>query len=559
MTTPLRVASDRLRWPWVGLLVGLAWTVLIRVPLVLNAADHLDSDLAVDGLTLLDALSGRWRWHFPGTPYIGILPLLPCYPQALVLGATPIALVSGGTVIWLLVVVSSFWLASRVCGPQTAGWAIVPLVFSSLGTIWLSGRITGGHLLTLAWHNVAFGVLHLLLTRGGWASAAALGAWCGLGLYLDAMFLFTVAGLLAAALLAWPALASARDVMRRLVVFSAALLAGVLPHAIGRWVDPHDAYPSLFAPNLNAQVLVQHAELLGNVCVPRLIAGIDLSTLRDEIDTVRAWGIDPRVGLASLAEQPENLFLLARVVCGTLALAACAAAVVWLALDRCAPKDRARRAIRLGVLTSACLIMGAFIANRNIFNSDNYRYLVFLVTPWSLGFGLLARDLASIGWPGRIGALLLTALLAGAMTLTVLSWYVRDVRYVDPRLIPLRVDVRPWDEVELTDGAGRTGALRSSTYRIPAEVTHVFGPYWDVYRMSFLSGGKVVGIPFPMYPNRFRGWSHGLARGTGALLVLPPFANWRRNLATVWQSDGRDLAELDLLRIVVPSHETPRP
>ena len=82
--------------------LGLVWTVLIRVPLILNAEDHLDSDLAVDGLTLLDAVHGHWRWHYPGTPYMGILPMLFSYPQALVWGANPITLVSGGTVIWVL-------------------------------------------------------------------------------------------------------------------------------------------------------------------------------------------------------------------------------------------------------------------------------------------------------------------------------------------------------------------------------------------------------------------------------------------------------------------------
>ena len=53
---------------------------------------HLDSDLAVDGLTLLDAVNGHWRWHYPGTPYMGILPMLLSYPQALVWGANPITL-----------------------------------------------------------------------------------------------------------------------------------------------------------------------------------------------------------------------------------------------------------------------------------------------------------------------------------------------------------------------------------------------------------------------------------------------------------------------------------
>ena len=96
----------------------------------------------------------------------------------------------------------SGWRGGR-SGSTVAGWAIVPLVFSSTGTIWLSGRITGGHLLTLVWHTLAFVGLYACLTRGGWLRCAALGLWCGLGLYLDAMFLFTLAGLVPAAFLAW--------------------------------------------------------------------------------------------------------------------------------------------------------------------------------------------------------------------------------------------------------------------------------------------------------------------------------------------------------------------
>ena len=48
---------------------------------------------------------------------------------------------------------------------------------------------------------------------------------------------------------------------------------------------------------------------------------------------------------------------------------------------------------------SALLIVAAFLVNRNIYNSDNYRYLIFLLTPWALGFGLV------LGRPGaaRVG------------------------------------------------------------------------------------------------------------------------------------------------------------
>ena len=184
--------------------LGLVWTVLIRIPLILNAEDHLDSDLAVDGLTLLDAVHGHWRWHYPGTPYMGILPMLSSYPQALVWGANPITLVSGGTVIWVLVVVSTFWLAWQAFGPEVAGWAIVPLVFSSTGHDLALGTDHRG---TSADAGLARGGVRglyaCLTARADGRARRRLGLWCGLGLYLDAMFLFTLAGLVPAAVLAW--------------------------------------------------------------------------------------------------------------------------------------------------------------------------------------------------------------------------------------------------------------------------------------------------------------------------------------------------------------------
>ena len=80
MTTP--------RWPWALLALAMAWVALSRVPLVLNAGTHLDSDLAVEGLTLAEAIRGHWRWHYPTATYMGIIPLLLSYPQALIWART---------------------------------------------------------------------------------------------------------------------------------------------------------------------------------------------------------------------------------------------------------------------------------------------------------------------------------------------------------------------------------------------------------------------------------------------------------------------------------------
>src|SRR3954453_4213127 len=88
-----------------GILLGAAvcWSVAIRVPLIVNAAVHLDSDLAVDGLTLMQAVQCRWWWHYPGTPHMGIAPVMLSWVQARLWGTDAVTLVSGGTVAYVLV------------------------------------------------------------------------------------------------------------------------------------------------------------------------------------------------------------------------------------------------------------------------------------------------------------------------------------------------------------------------------------------------------------------------------------------------------------------------
>ena len=207
----LRLPRDGLAWfqgSWLA--AAVCWSVAIRVPLIVNAAVHLDSDLAVNGLTLLQAVQGRWRWHYPGTPHMGIAPVMLSWVQARLWGTSALTLVSGGTVAYVLVLLTTFALAWRVYGRAVAVWSLVPLCFASTGTLWLSGRITGGHLPVLAWSAAAWLLLHGVLVRPGPARLALLGLWCGLGIYLDSMFLMTLAGMLFAGLAgAWLAVKQA--------------------------------------------------------------------------------------------------------------------------------------------------------------------------------------------------------------------------------------------------------------------------------------------------------------------------------------------------------------
>ncbi len=298
--TTSRPAGTRLV-PWLCLAAALCWGVLLRVPLVLNAPVHLDSDLAVDGLTLQEAVQGHWRWHYPGTPYMGTGAVLLSWFQARIWGANPMTLVSGGMVAHVLLTAAVFALAWRVFGRGVAMGGLLPLAFASTGVLWLSGRITGGHLLIVAWSAVAWLLVHEALVRGGWMRLMALGVWCGLGVYLDSMFLMTLAGVLISGLTGLMLMSRSRRstapgeadgsasqlwlsrVMGGLVL-CLAFLAGAAPRAIGRWVEPYDAYNEQFSWSLDSRLLAEHARILLLECLPRLVAGHRLPGLEADPD-----------------------------------------------------------------------------------------------------------------------------------------------------------------------------------------------------------------------------------------------------------------------------------
>jgi hypothetical protein len=423
---------------------------------------------------------------------------------------------------------------------------------------------------------VAFVGLHACLTRGGWARVAALGLWCGLGLYLDAMFLFTLAGLVPAAVLAW--LSSGRSKVGKslAVVFLIAMMIGLLPREIGRLVDRHDAYPSQFEATLERRAVQEHVRLLVLHCLPRLIAGTELYDL--DRKTAGRTGVFRGLVLWVAGDRTPGGMSRAKEWLAILILVGLVLIVARLARESAWALEPARRAISRGVLGSALLIVAAFLVNRNIFNSDNYRYLIYLLTPWSLGFGLVLDCLSRRGFTGRVAAGVIAGILVTVMSSSTFTWYRETRHYINSQGGLVKVQLPPWSELAVR---GRTlvGPVDNSPrFAIPSDVTHVFGGYWDVYRLAFLSGKQVVGIPFPMYPNRFPGWSRGLGPDQGKLLVLRPREessaglrpvaemagegirnlrsasriDWRPALTTVWKADGRDPAELDRLRFVIP-------
>lgn len=164
------------------------------------------------------------------------------------------------------------------------------------------------------------------------------------------------------------------------------------------------------------------------------------------------------------------------------------------------------RVVAFGLMISAGATVAGFVVNRNIFNSDNYRYLVGLLVPWSFGFGLLMDWLVKKGRRGFVVASGLAVLTAGLMTADLLRWYAR-FGWVDDRGRPV---ARPVDDPVLAWLVAHP------------DVLWIEGGYWDVYRLSFLTGGRVKGAPYPVYPNRFPEWRPGRDMNSAAVVRSTP-------------------------------------
>jgi hypothetical protein len=485
------------------LVAALIWSAAIRAPLIVNADIHLDSDLAVDGITLDEAVRGHWRWHYPGTPYMGTGAVLLSWVSAKLRGVSPATLVSGGTVAYLLLIGGVFATAWKGFGPKVAAWSLAPLAFASTGTIWLTGRITGGHMLAAAWSAWAWWGLLLFASKPIPAAGFALGLFCGLGVYQDSLFLMTLLGLVPAGIVA--AIASRGEGRRapRAVacglVFVAGFALGYAPRPVGRWIEPHDAYNEQFAWTLDSRIVADHARILFLDCLPRLVAGHRLPGFESDPDPAllgqgaplqrssgRRSAIDPVAAL--LTPLALGLFLTSFGV------------LVWSMAKR---GTTIGRGMRLGLLISSAAMLSAFVVNRNIFNSDNYRYLVLMLIPWALGFGLAAARLAGRSRRGLAGAVAVAAVLGGLFTLDAGAWY-RRLGWVDDRWAVVH---RPLDDP----------ALRWLDEH--PEVADFAAGYWDAYRLAFLSRRPLRGTPHPIYPNRFPEWSRDLPGGRPQVLI----------------------------------------
>jgi hypothetical protein len=316
----------------------------------------------------------------------------------------------------------------------------------------------------------------------------------------------------------------------RLLAFAIGGLVGYFPHVVAVRSDGYDAYKQSFATILGDEdkgidwpkagaMAQEHLSLLGRECLPRLVGGHRLPGFQSEpsLDAIRGrarWR-DP--------SDPGVLPIGATVLGHLVALAGWTALLVLPGR----PRGPASSLVRGGLIASSLAVVAGFIINLNIYNSDNYRYLVFLLVPTSVGFGLLGEAIARRGRGGRLVLGLGTLVFAGFMTLDTARWY-RGYGWLDAAFVPVR---RPLADPLL------------DWLRQHPESTRIYGGYWDVYRLAFLTGGRVRGTPYPNYPDRFPRFSDRLPAHRPRLLMARTDDIGRFNRILALREGGTVLAE----------------
>jgi hypothetical protein len=286
--------------------------------------------------------------------------------------------------------------------------------------------------------------------------------------------------------------------------------------------------------------LAEHSRILVLECLPRLIIGHRLPGLEADPDPALLGTSAPiqRNGASGDGGYWVGLILAAVV------LPVCIAALMIFVKLASSSQDTGSQAISVGLLASGAGVLGAFLVSRNIFNSDNYRYLALLIVPWSIGTGVVLQRIASVTGQGLTIAIACSVVLAVLFTSDTLAWY-RRLGWIDERGRPIR---RALDDAALTWLNSHPG------------VGSIHGSYWDVYRLSFLTGGKVRGVPFPIFPNRFPEWSALDPGGRPETVVVRSSHDGQFFLNTALREGGRVLYRNKALTILswpLPKSVTP--
>lgn len=470
--------SGKIWTPAVSLLLILILATALRWPMIVRAERHMDSDLAVDGLTLRDLLEdGHWRWHYPGTPHIGTMPVLFSMPAAMFWGGdSPSSLVFAGLICNLLIVAGLFFLVREYCGGTSAIIACLILASGGLGQVWLSSRVTGGHLLAAAWSVWSWFFWTRIVKSQSTKQWFAFGFFCSLGLWNDSLFMLSLMGLGAASLIASWVLRKEVHIRRRLSQALAFLIIlpfwPVLNRNLG---DGYNAYGSQFEITTDPEVLRNHTRLLVLECLPRLLLG---RTLKGGTTEIQLTHLKPADWLSS-DQAGVVVWVLMAFFLMPILLRLKTAGNATHRNDQSSNAREIWMCVWLGHILTAVATIAAFRFNLHIYNADNYRYLVLLIPMAGMFFGVLAE----IGPTMVLRRMILTC-LACFLATDVFLWQ-RANGFRDTNPPPME----PGLQEMLQEG------LLQSTFQ---------ADYWEVYRGLYLANRPISqGRPFGFFPDRF--------------------------------------------------------
>lgn len=469
-----------------GLFACLALAVFLRWPMMTAAERHLDSDLAVDGLTLRQFVEeGKWRWHYPGTPHIGTAPMLLSLPAVAIWGEGSASLVFAGVAANLLLISGVYLLVLKAYDRTSALVSGLLLAAGGLGQVWLSARVTGGHLLAAAWLAWAWYFWAGLIHRNAIFPWIVFGLFCGLGLWVDSIFLLGLAGLFFASLAeAWKfrKTVSLKRRLAQAMLFSMMLPVGPLLTSLG---DGENVYGDQFQLITDVPSLIDHTKILFLQCLPRLAFGRSISG-KDEI----TWPDQPFKNATSWQ-------IIAALVALTMT------AVLLKSASKKKPVSDWSSwlgSLWLGLFCMFILNLAAFIFNKNIFNSDNYRYLVCLLPM----IGLVYAGLVVSGHFRQINIAILL-LIACILGYDVYQWqkhaFLRDSETAGDQssvtgdVIALPRRKFTYNQIFISQASG-SPPLVNGTFE---------ADYWIVYKSMYLYHLSISsGRPFGFYPDRFK-------------------------------------------------------
>ncbi|MFQ5491307.1 MAG: ArnT family glycosyltransferase [Phycisphaerae bacterium] len=513
------VRSSSVQWlpslVWTGVLV-LA-LIAWRWPFLAHPARTMDSDEAITGLMALDILDGARPLYYYGQGYLGTTEPFTAAGVFALLGATPLALRIAPLLLFALSLPVQLLVVSRWFGRSAAWWSVLFMALLPAPAALWTVKARGGFTAVFLMGMV------LVWTCQRAADSAGVrrriwgfvsGAALGLGWWTNPMIVFYVVPL-------------AGLVIRR--------LNGVGPIGLRHCV-------AFTLPTTLGLLLG-----LTPVWIYRLAPASLVSR--------QLFDPDPHAWLAGLTLLARSILpLLFDLSVATLGLIAVLLAV-WTAYSmtrscRCTAVRRGEGPIFVALMVAAVPLI-ALLSNQ-LADVHSFRYLLPIYVPLSIALGkLCSSGLTVTGWH-RVAALGLAVVWAGHCGHSM--W-----RHRHDRIEPIPAQ----DILYAAQNAG---------------VDALAAPYWQAYRLSFLTGRRLLTVPVDgisrdplglaqwnrssnralIWPTDRLGDMTGLRSRTASAMSV---GRWSVVPITLSDSsegaaDGQQL--LDILRQDLPEHEPPR-